>query len=206
MKNFIAKEGYLSISLVFVLLVLVWFFWSFSFILFFLLLFLLFLFRISKREGVCNDKAALLAPIDGKIVSIENCVHKDLGECIKISIKNAFYDCGILSAPLQMQVVQIRAKHGLFLCSELECSKRLNERVFILAKAAEQDIALRICAGSLDRNLKLDDFTYELKSGDKMGFLLNGKVHLFVPQSSRIHAGVGDYVRLGSLLGYLGKA
>ncbi len=205
MKKIIAKEGYLSIAFVFVLWIGVWIFWSFSFTLFFLLLFLLFIFRVSSREPVCSDQWALLSPIDGKITKIENCIHKDLGECIKLSIKNAFYDCGVLSSPAKMQIQELRVRHGLFLCSRLESSQRLNERIFILALMQGQKIALRICAGSLDRRLRLNDLSYELNCGDKMGFFINGSVHLFLPKQSRIHAALGDYIHSGSLLGYLGK-
>ncbi|MCH5335824.1 MAG: phosphatidylserine decarboxylase [Campylobacter sp.] len=205
MKNFIAKEGYLSIAFVFVLWILVWIFWSFSFILFFLLLILLFIFRTPSRKLVCDDKLAILSPIDGKVTKIENCKHKDLGECIELSIKNSFYDSGVLNSPIKMHIEEIRAKHGLFLCSKLEAAKRMNERVFILAKAEGQKIALRIYAGSLDRKLKLDNISYDLNCGDKLGFLINGSIHLFLPKQARIYAGLGDYISSGSLLGYLGK-
>ena len=205
MKKIVAKEGYLSIAFIFILLILVWIFWSFSFILFLLLLIFLFIFRNPNRELVCNDKSAILSPIDGKITKIENCKHKDLGECIELSIKNAFYDCGVLNSPMQMQIEEIRPKHGLFLCNELESSKKMNERIFILALAQGQRIGLRIYAGSLDRKLKLNDISYDVNCGDKIGFLINGSIHLLLPKQSRIHVGLGDYIQSGSLLGYLGK-
>lgn len=205
MKKIIAKEGYLSIALVFILWVLVWVFWSFSFVLFFLLLILLFVFRMPSRELVCNDKLAVLSPIDGRVVKIENCNHKDLGECIKLSIKNAFYNVGVLRSPTKMKIEEVRFKNGLFLCSELETSERMNERVFISAFAEGQRIGLRVCAGSLDRKLKLDNIPYDLNRGDKMGFLVNGSVHLFLPRQCRIYAGLGDHISSGSLLGYLEK-
>lgn len=205
MKQFIAKEGYLIITFVFVLFVVVWVFWGFSFVLFFLLLAFLFVFRVPRREPVCSDKLAILSPVDGKVVKIESCNDKDFGECMKLSIKNVFYDAGVLRSPAGMKIEEIGFKHGLFLCSELEASERMNERAFISAFVEGQRIVLRICAGSLDRRLKLDNIPRDLHCGDKIGFLINGSVHLFLPKQSRIYVGLGDCISSGSLLGYLGK-
>lgn len=203
MGKYIAKEGQWSIAIVFILFVICWIFYSFSVLLFLLLLVLLFIFRIPNRAMVCNDSKAILSPIDGRVTKIENVFDKRLGESVEISIKNAFYDAGTFCAPFKMDINDIVLKHGLFLCSELKSARVMNERVSILASSSGADIILRVYAGSFDRKLKLDNLSYNLEVGDKMGFLINGTISIVMPKDTRIHVGLGDELKSGSLLGYL---
>ena len=203
MKDFIAKDGYLSLVILSLIFILVWIFYSFSALLLLLILFCLFLFRSPKRDLVCSDEKAIFAPIDGRVTQIENIHHKDLGECIEITLKNALYNAGNFNTPFAMSITDIRLRHGLFLRSELKFAKMMNERVFILARVKEDKmIALRIYAGSFDRKLKLDNISYDLKAGDRMGFLINGSISLLLPKDTRIHIGLNDEIKAGSLLGY----
>lgn len=75
---------------------------------------LYFSFRTPKRELVCSDEKAIFAPIDGRVTKIENIHHKDLGECVEITIKNALYDAGNFNTPFAMSIIDIRLRHGLF--------------------------------------------------------------------------------------------
>lgn len=203
MGKYIAKEGQWSIVIVFILFVICWIFYSFSVLLFLLLLVLLFIFRIPNRAMVCNNSKAILSPIDGRVTKIENVFDKRLGESVEISIKNAFYDAGTFCTPFKMDINDIGLKHGLFLCSELKSARIMNERVSILASSSGTDIILRVYAGSFDRKLKLDNLSYNLEVGDKMGFLINGTISIVLPKDTRIHVGLGDELKSGSLLGYL---
>lgn len=178
-------------------------FYSFSILLLALIVICIFLFRAPKRGLVCSDEKAIFAPMDGRVTKIENIHHKDLGECVEITIKNALYDAGNFNTPFAMSIIDIRLRHGLFLCSELKSAKMMNERAFILAKVKEnKTIALRIYAGSFDRKLKLDNISHDLKAGDRMGFLINGSISLLLPKDTRIHIGLNDEIKAGSLLGY----
>lgn len=72
-----------------------------------------------------------------------------------------------------------------------------------MAKVKEnKTIALRIYAGSFDRKLKFDNISHDLKAGDRMGFLINGSISLLLPKDTRIHMGLNDEIKAGSLLGY----
>ncbi|XGQ70330.1 phosphatidylserine decarboxylase [Campylobacter hepaticus] len=204
MKEYIAKEGYLSLIFIILLFILIWIFYSFSVLLLLIILFYFFLFRIPKRDFICNDGKAIFSPIDGKITKIENVYYQDLGECVEINIKNAFYDAGTFNAPCNMDLIDIRLKHGLFLCSELKFAKIMNERLCILAKTKnDKIIALRIYAGCFDRKLKLENISYDLKVGHRMGFLINGSISLLLPKDTRVHIGIHDEIKAGSLLAYL---
>ncbi|TKX32053.1 phosphatidylserine decarboxylase [Campylobacter estrildidarum] len=201
--KYIAKEGYLSISLIIGLIIIFWILNSFSFILFFLLLLFLFIFRNPNRNLDCSDNKAILSPIDGKITKIDNIFHKELGEIIEISITNSFYNVGTFYAPFAMNINEIKIRYGLFLDDEIGKLNFLKEKIYIDATTNSSKIILEIYAGSLGRKLNLGFISHDLKSGDKMGFLTNGILKLILPKNIRIQVGLGDEVRSGSLLGYL---
>lgn len=199
MKTYIAKEGYKSIIITFILFCAFWIFYHFSFLLFLLFLFCVFLFRKPKFSPLHLDEKAIINPVAGKVVKIENVLHKDLGECIELEIKNAFYNVGSINAPCQMHITQIQLTHGLFLCRAL---KSLNEKLLITALTNGYKIALCIYAGSMQRTIHFNAHS-EFKIGDAMGFSLNSSVSLFLPHNTRILVGVGDELSSNSLLGYL---
>lgn len=78
----------------------------------------------------------------------------------------------------------------------------LNERVFIIAKNGKKKFALRICAGILDRQIKLCEGLGLLKAGDELGFSLNSSVSLLLPRDTRIIANLGDKLKPCDLIGY----
>jgi len=200
MKNYIAKEGYLNIVVVSFLFLFCWIFYGFSLLLFILLLMFVFIYRQTDRKPACLDQKAILSPIDGKIIKIENFTDKELGECVEIRIKNAFYNQGVVYAPFDMRIIRVQVRHGLFLCSEFKAAQTLNERVCILSNH-NYKVAMNIQAGSFDRGIKLYNGR-ELKSCDKMCFFFNGCVSLILPKQTRIYCGLGDELKAGSLLGY----
>ncbi|MCX2683217.1 phosphatidylserine decarboxylase [Campylobacter sp. MIT 21-1685] len=200
MKRYIAKEGYNSIIIALAVFLLFWIFYSFSFFLFFIVLFLLFLFRKPQFSFSHFDKKALIAPVSGKIVKLENVFHKELGDCIELQIKNAFYDVGILNAPCEMEITQLDFKHGLFLCYRLP--QFLNERLSIVATTNEQKIVLCIYGGSMQRKIHFNANS-KLAIGDIIGFSLNSSLSIFLPRNTRLLVNGGDQLKYGTLLGYL---
>lgn len=203
LTNYISKKSYFPLGILFVLFLIVWIFWSFSWFLLLLIFIVLFVYRKSNRNLVCNDLKAVLAPIGGKVTKIDCVKYRNLGERIEINIKNAFYQIGVFSTCCKMDIKEVRIKHGLFLCSESDLAKQMNERILIFATAQGKEIVYRVYAGSLDRKLKLDNFSRKLQNGDEMGFLINGSISLLLPKDSRIYVALGDEIKSGSLLGYL---
>lgn len=89
-----------------------------------------------------------------------------------------------------------------FLCSELKSARIMNENVSIFASSNGSNVVLRIYAGSFDRKLKLDNLSHSLTVGIKW-VLINGTISILLPRDTRIHVGLGDELKSGSLLGYL---
>lgn len=199
--NFISKYGRLPLFICVAVFFLYWLIKGFSIILFLLVVFLAFLYRISKTEIVCLDKKAILSPVDGEVVSIENIEHYKLGKCIELSIENPLYKQGIIRACADMSIEEIKLRHGLFLGAN-SAFKRHNERVFILAKnSLNQFFGLRIFAGCFDRKLKFSDKS-SFKSADELGFSINSTVSLLLPRDTRLVVGLNDSIKASSLLGY----
>ncbi|MCW1359729.1 phosphatidylserine decarboxylase [Campylobacter sp. US33a] len=203
MKNMIlARAGYFSVIAVFLLFLLVLIFWTFSWFLFLLTLFLIFLYRNPLRDRFCMDKKAILSPIDGRVVYIGNAYDENLGECVSLVIKNAFYNVGSIRSCAKAEIQNVKVNHGLFLCSEIKSSSYLNENIRLNLSVLDKEMAMIIYAGSLDRKLKLYDFSKELEACNELSFTHNGKVCLLLPKDTRILAGLGDEIKACSLLGY----
>lgn len=198
----LAHFAYLPLFILFVLWVLVWLFWSFSWLLSLCILALLFIYRKPNRVKICEDKKAILAPIDGQILSIVRVHHKDLGACVQIHIKNALYNAGGVFASCDFEIESVKTRHGLFLSPKFELSPSFNERIFIIAKNSFARFGMRLSAGSFDRYIKFYNQKNTCKSADELGFSINSTITLFLPQQICLLVGVGDEVRANSLLGY----
>lgn len=200
--KFFAKSSY-EILLFFGALVLVWWiFFGFSWLLFVLFLALCFLFRNTQKAVFCTDDKAIIAPVCGCITSISAVKHGDLGECVQLVIKNAFYNEGIIRASSKMRIVKVKVRHGLFGFD----MANFCERVLILAKNGDTNFGLRISGGSLERKIGLYEGLGELEAGEELGFSLNATLSLLLPKDTRLLVGVGDEIASCALLGYFSAA
>lgn len=200
--KFFAKSSY-EILLFFGALVLVWWiFFGFSWLLFVLFLALCFLFRNTQKAVFCTDDKAIIAPVCGRITSISAVKHGDLGECVQLVIKNAFYNEGIIRASSKMRIVKVKVRHGLFGFD----MANFCERVLILAKNGDTNFGLRISGGSLERKIGLYEDLGELEAGEELGFSLNATISLLLPKDTRLLVGIGDEITSCALLGYFSAA
>ncbi len=200
MKPFLARQAYALLAFVGVIFLFIWVFWGFSWILFLLFLALCFIYKNKQISVFCTDEKAILSPVDGNIAKIQTVNHRDLGECVELSIENSFYNEGVIRACSKMTIKQIKFRHGLFFGTQDLAN--FNERVLILANSGKKNFGLRISAGFLDRKIKLNQNLSKLQAGDELGFSLNSTVSLFLPKDTRLLVGVGDRTNSCSLLGY----
>ena len=198
----ISKFGFAPLALMFGLNLILWIFWGFSWTFFILLILTALLFRTPRRSVVCEDKKAILAPMDSEILKIENVKHKDFGECVQVSFKNALYNAGAIFASSDFETFDIKARHGLFLSPKFELASAFNERLLIIAQKGSQSFGIRLMAGSFDRKIKLKNEKASFKAGEELGFSINSSLVLFLPKNVRLLVGVGDEVRANSLIGY----
>ena len=199
----IAKEGwkYLFFSAI-VFVISIWFNvlpWVF----FVILIFTGYLFRNPERLPAEDDDMAVLSPSDGIISSICKAKHNDGKEYIKVEIQKSLLEACILRAPTILNIKLTQRRHGLFLSTKLELSKKLGERVILTCKSSYNELFININAGVFARKIELFKTVGPLKSAQRLGLLVEGNVELYLPLDSRVKVAVGDEVKAGeSVLGY----
>ena len=200
MSGYIAKAGYKFILLFLILFVISVLFGFVPLFFLALLLLTLYFFRDPEREPFTDDKLALLSPIDGKIkeISVSNFDDKEVA---KIVISKPFFGVGTLRAVSDAKVVDIKRRHGLFLCKAMKISEMLNERAIIRFEKDKIKFAMKIIAGVFSRSLEIYNVS-ALKASRKFGFLGSGEVILYLPRDTKICVSVGESVKAASLLGY----
>ena len=203
MAGYIARYGYKCIVFSGILLLLSLLFGFLP--LFFTVIFILtlYFFRDPERVPYTDDELALLSPIDGNIadISLSNFEGDDV---TKIVIEKSFFGVGSLRAPCDMQILDIRRRHGLFLCNHMKISEALNERALLVCQSGSLKFAMRIIAGVFSKRLFLDR-VQNLKAARKFGFLGCGIVVMFLPKDTKICVSVGEKLKAGELLGYFDK-
>ena len=142
----------------------------------------------------------MLSPVDGKIKSIDKIYYLDT-QCVAITIRKGVFDAGALRAPCDMELLEVKQRHGLFLCNAMEASKNLNERALFICKNSDSKFAIRVIAGPLSNGISFQNFS-RLKAGRRFGFLSSGEVILILPANTRISVSVGEKVASAGILGF----
>lgn len=199
----IAKEGWLYVGFFFILFVIAYSFDFLSWVFFLLLILSAFIFRNFERIPAEDDKMSVLAPVDGTITNISKVVVKDKTEFLKVEIRKSILDASILRSPASVSFIKTKMIHGLFLDSDNELSKKLNERAVLSFKSYFGVIVMIVNSGFLSRKIELFKKIGKLKFAERLGILIDGKIELLLPLSVRIKVNLGDKVKAGeSVLGY----
>ncbi len=199
----IAKEGWKYLFFTSVVFVLSVWFDMFSWVFFVILIFTGYLFRNPERLPAEDDDMAVLSPNDGTISAISKSKHSDGKEYIKVEIQKSLLEACILRAPTTMNIKSTQRRHGLFLPTKLELSKKLGERVILTCKSNYSELLINVNAGVYARKIELFKTIGPLKSAQRFGLLVEGDVELYLPLDSRVKVAVGDEVKAGeSVLGY----
>jgi phosphatidylserine decarboxylase len=199
----IAKEGWKYLLFTIVLFVLSLCFDFFSWVFFVIMIFTGYLFRNPERLPAEDDDMAILAPCDGTITTISKSLLSDGKEYIKVEIQKSLLETSMLRSPTKMSIKSTQRRHGLFLSTSTELSKKLSERVTLTCKSDYDDIFICVDAGVYARKIDLFKTMGPLKSAQRFGLLVEGNLELYLPLDSRVKVAVGDEVKAGeSVLGY----
>ncbi|MDR2080433.1 MAG: phosphatidylserine decarboxylase [Campylobacteraceae bacterium] len=198
----IAKEGWKVCGIAFMLFLLaVWANFA-AFFMFVVLLFLLFVYRNPERIAAEDDPLAILAPIDGKITAIES-VEKDGGKFLYVRIRSLPFDVSMVRSIISANLINIKITHGLSLPPNKKEAQKLNEQLEMNCIFQNSQFSIRIIAGVLARKIYFAKSKGFLKSCERIAFVTDGIVELFLPFDSRIKLSMGDYVKGGeSVIGY----
>ncbi len=166
-------------------------------------MFFAFLFRNPERELPIFEINSVLSPVDGRLISIEEC--DDLQYRYKLSIDSSYLDVATLRVPMNARVKSSLMKHGTALNIESDLAKKINENVNIVFEDAQKNtlkishILKQSFCGIRLNNIKTKSF---LQSA-RYGTMLNGITYIYIPQNFRLNVVVGDKLEASkSLIGY----
>ena len=147
-------------------------------------------FRNPKRDAIIQD-GAIVAPADGKIVTIEEVEEDEYlkTKCLQVSIFMSVFNVHINWFPIKGIVKYFRHHNGRFMAAYLPKSSTENERTTVVIENRKgTQVLLRQVAGAMARRIVC--YAEEEKNivqGQEMGFIKFGsRVDLYLPLDSRI--------------------
>jgi phosphatidylserine decarboxylase len=157
-------------------------------------------FRDPERSGA-RGLEYLLAPADGKVVSILETDEPAFlgGRASRISIFMNVFDCHVNRYPTDGKVTYRHYNAGGFGHAAAEKSSLTNEQSSVGLDTARGKVLVRQIAGLIARRIVTDHpVGTEVRQGERMGMIRFGsRVDLFVPVAARVLARVGDTTRAG---------
>ncbi|MDR0579511.1 MAG: phosphatidylserine decarboxylase [Campylobacteraceae bacterium] len=200
----IAKEGWRNIAIVFAIFLLSCLIGFGSHIMLVILLIIIAIYRNPERIAADDDHLAILAPIDGKITAIESVEdYSSNGKSLYVKIRSLPFDVSIIRSPVSANLIDTKVIHGLSLLPDKKEAQKLNERLEMKYSYKDSSFIIRVIAGVLARKIHFAKSKGAIKAGERIAFITDGIVELFLPYDSRIKLSVGDYVKGGeSIMGY----
>ena len=190
-SDLILKQGYkpIIISLVIVLLLQLFISSFLSNIVLVITLFLVFIYRNPSRHIFENSKS-VLAPIDGKVMSIDYVNGKQKIYC-KVSLCNTH----ILRAPQSGNIKVKKYQHGLNLNPNSYKANVLNEQITLKFN----HIKLKLISGICNTNIiEIEDKT--VCQGEDMGIFLDGIVEMTIKDDYKLLVKIGDKLTSGQTI------
>lgn len=169
-----------------------------------LLVLILQFFRNPSRNTLLNDQH-LLAPVDGKVVIIEEVFEKEYfkDKRLQVSIFMSPINVHVTRYPMSGEVVFSKYHPGKYLVAWHPKSSELNERTTIVVKNETfGEVLYRQIAGALARRIvnyaKVGDQAIQ---GEDAGFIKFGsRVDLFLPLDSKVNVELNQVVRGGETI------
>lgn len=169
------------------------FYLGFAIVLYFLVLQF---FRNPKRITTSNINE-IIAPADGKIVIIEECIEHEYlkDKRILISIFMSPFNVHVNRAPISGKVVYTNYHPGKYLVAWNPKSSLLNERTsVVMENKITGPILFRQIAGAVARRIAIYcKPNNQLRAGEEFGFIRFGsRMDIFLPLNSEIMVKIGD--------------
>ncbi len=160
-----------------------------------LLVFMISFFRIPKRSHTVQEDA-IIAPADGKVVTIEE-VQADeyfTDRRIQVSIFMSPLNVHVNRNPVSGEVAYSQYHKGKYLVAWHPKSSTENERHSVVYRKDGKEILVKQIAGALaKRIINYLQPGQQVKQTAEMGFIKFGsRVDLLLPLDARIHVKIGD--------------
>ncbi|RLA94815.1 MAG: phosphatidylserine decarboxylase family protein [Deltaproteobacteria bacterium] len=175
-----------------------------------ILLWLLFLefcyfFRDPDRN-IPQEPGAIIAPADGKIISINKMKETEFlkSESIKVSIFMNVFNVHVNRAPISGRIEYYHYNPGKFISAFKDKASLDNEQVSIGIHCEEdgKKVLLKLIAGLIARRIVLwKRVGDELRKGERISIIKFGsRVELYLPLNVELKVNKGDWVRAGETI------
>ena len=196
---FFAREGWPIIGASLVIALLVQFlaggFWAF--VVWVLFLFVLQFFRDPCREQTTDEKA-VVSPVDGRVIRIEETVCPYTGEEARvISVFMNVFNVHSQKAPVAGKIEKIEYWPGKFLNASLDKASELNERnaVTVTTESGARVCFVQIAGLVARRILCYKQIGEAISRGERYGFIRFGsRVDVYIPLNWDISVTIGQKV------------
>ena len=160
-----------------------------------LLLFIISFFRIPHRVYTTREDA-IIAPADGKVVTIEE-VQADeyfTDRRIQVSIFMSPLNVHVNRNPVSGEITYSQYHKGKYLVAWHPKSSTENERHSVAYRKAGKEILVKQIAGAVAKRIvNYLQPGQQVKQADEMGFIKFGsRVDLLLPLDANIHVKIGD--------------
>ena len=160
-----------------------------------LLVFIISFFRLPKRENTIQDDA-IIAPADGKVVTIEE-VQADeyfTDRRIQVSIFMSPLNVHVNRNPVSGEIAYSQYHKGKYLVAWHPKSSTENERHSVVYRKDGKEILVKQIAGAVAKRIvNYLQPGQQVKQAEEMGFIKFGsRVDLLLPLDAKIHVKIGD--------------
>jgi phosphatidylserine decarboxylase len=157
-------------------------------------------FRDPARTGA-RGEALVLAPADGKVVSVLETDEPAFfgGPAVRISIFMNVFDCHVNRYPTDGTVAYRHYNPGKFGHAAAEKSSLDNEQCSVGLATPRGKVLIRQIAGLIARRIVTDhEVGTPVRQGERLGMIRFGsRVDLFLPVGTRVLVHTGDTTRVG---------
>lgn len=156
-------------------------------------------FRNPKRGGN-HDEHAIVSPVDGKVVAIEEVFEPEFfnDKRLLISVFMSPVNVHVTRYPVSGEIVYSKYHPGKYLVAWHPKSSELNERTTVVVKTKKfEDVMFRQIAGALARRIvNYAEKGHQVKQGHDSGFIKFGsRVDVYLPLQTEVKVKIGDKVK-----------
>lgn len=170
-----------------------------------LLVLILQFFRNPKRRTVVRSPLQIVAPVDGKVVMVQEVYQREYldDKCYQISIFMSPLNVHVTRYPLSGEVVYSAYHPGKYLVAWHPKSSEKNERTTVVVRAENgQGVLYKQIAGAVARRIvNYAEVGDAVRVGSDSGFIKFGsRVDVLLPLAADIHVKTGQKTRGGETI------
>lgn len=162
-------------------------------------------FRDPERD-VPSRPGAVLAPADGRVISVEELEDPFVGPAVRVAIFLSPLDVHVNRAPIAGLVVKVAYARGRFVAAYRPEAERVNERCIVHLQGESARVTVTQIAGVVARRIVCRVGPGEkLAAGERFGMIRFGsRTDCAMPRGADVRVRPGDHVTAGvTVLGLL---